>query len=430
MKNLSPFQLAVMVLFGFFIVIGVTVFALSRDTSSSSRANLVVWGTIEESAFNALAKASTLDGNDLIAVTYVQKDSTDFNQDFIEALAEGVGPDIVILRDDFVHKNSSKLFTIPYKNMPEGTFKSKFIEESEIFLTKEGVLAVPLIIDPMVLYWNRDIFTNNLVSQPPEYWDQVYPLVEKMTKKDSGGNVLQSVIALGESRNITNSKDILAMLLLQAGTTITSRSGDKVVSTFNLPYDLPVPPSDSAISFYTQFSNPTSNYYTWNRSLPTSLNMFLGGNLAMYIGFASEIFSIQQKNSNLNFNVTYVPQTRNTARKTVFGHMYTMSITKQSKNVASAFAAIMALTEVPALEALETVTSLPPVRRDMLANRPSDAYRSIFYSSALISRSWIDPEPTATTNLFRDMIEGITSGKLRQFEAISRANAELGSLLK
>lgn len=150
----------------------------------------------------------------------------------------------------------------------------------------------------------------------------------------------------------------------------------------------------------------------------------------MYIGFSSEIFGIQQKNSNLNFDVTNVPQTRNTAKKTTFGHMYSMSITKQSKNITSAFAVINAFTEVLPLKSLEAVTNLPPVRRDMLVDKPTDAFRSVFYNSALISRSWIDPDPTASSFTFRDMIESITSGKSRVGEASGRANQELNDQLK
>jgi len=158
--------------------------------------------------------------------------------------------------------------------------------------------------------------------------------------------------------------------------------------------------------------------------------MFLSGNLAMYLGFASEIFSIEKKNSNLNFDVTSVPQTRNTNKKTVFGHIYSFAITKQSKNVAGSYTVINALTEVAPLTALEKETSLPPIRRDMLANKPSDAFRSVFYTSALISSTWIDPEPVASSNTFRDMVESVTSGRSRVLEAVSRADQELKALLK
>jgi ABC-type glycerol-3-phosphate transport system substrate-binding protein len=255
-------------------------------------------------------------------------------------------------------------------------------------------------------------------------------LVNKTTRRDKNANILQSTMALGEWRNITNAKEIVSMFLLQAGTSITSRSGSEVVSVLNSQFDYPIVPSQSAINFYTQFANPTSPAYTWNRSLPQSFNMFLSGTLATYIGFASEIFSIQQKNSNLNFDVTYVPQIRDTTKKTVFGRMYALAIVKQSRQISGAFLAVNALTEATSIKELETLTNLPPVRRDLLANKPVDAFRTVFYNSALISRSWIDPDSVGSEKVFRDMIETVTSGRGKLSEALYQANAELGALLK
>lgn len=274
------------------------------------------------------------------------------------------------------------------------------------------------------------MFSNALVSQPPKYWDEVYGLINKITRKDTSGNVLQSALALGEWTNITNAKEILTMLLLQAGTPITSRTAQGVDSVLNGQFGYPVAPSQSATNFYTQFSNPTGAAYTWNRSLPTSLNFFLSGNLAMYLGFASEIFSIQQKNSNLNFDVTSVPQIRDVTKRTVFAHMYAFSIVKQSKQLSGAFTAISALTQDAPIKSLEAVTNLPPVLRSLVGTKPADPFREVFYNSALLAHSWIDPDPAKSTKIFRDMIESITSGRSRPLDALSVANEQLQAALK
>ncbi len=430
MSNLSSFKIAVLSFFGLFIIIGIAVFALSKASNAGLSANIKIWGTISSETFNNMYNASPLKENKNLTITYVKKDAEDFDQDFVEALAEGNGPDIVLLREDYIYKHRNKLFTIPYASYPERDFKDKFIEIGEMFLTKNGISAIPFMVDPMVMYWNRDIFTNNLISQPPRYWDQIYSILEKTTRKDDNANVLQSAIALGEWRNITNAKEIVSMMFIQAGTPITSKSGENVVSVLNSQFNNAVTPGQTALNFYTQFSNPTSKSYTWNRSLPSSLNMFLSGNLAMYLGFASEIFNIQQKNPNLNFDVTNVPDTRDTGKRAVFAHMYAFAITKQSKNLNASFTAINSFTEPAALKSLESQTNLPPVRRDMLAEKPTAAYMSVFYSSALVSRSWTDPNPIESSNVFRDMIESITSGKSRSYEALSKANQDLTQLLK
>lgn len=428
---MSTFKIVVTGIFVAAFVIGIAVFALSKGSNSSGvSANLVVWGTISNQAFDTAYKNSSLKSNKQITITYVQKDSSTFDTDFVEALAEGTGPDIVIIRDDYIYKNRNKLFVIPYANYSQRTFMDTFIETGEVFLAPDGIVALPFTVDPMVMYWNRDIFSNASVSEPPKYWDEIYSLITKTTERDNNANVLKSTIALGEWDNITNAKDIVTMLLLQAGTPITSRTSTGVTSVLNERFNYPITPSQSAINFYTQFSNPTSPAYTWNRALPQSLNMFLSGNLATYIGFASEVFNIQQKNSNLNFDVTYVPQIRDATKNIVFGQMYALAIVKQSKQIAGAFLAVTGLTENVALKELETVTNLPPVRRDLLAVKPTDAFRAVFYNSALLAHTWIDPDSVGSEKVFRDMIETITSGRDRLSGALDQADVQIGALLK
>lgn len=427
---MSTFKIVVTAIFAVSFVVGVGLFAVSKGTSSKVTADLAVWGTVPSEVFNTALENSSLKGSKLIKIRYVEKNISTFDTEFIEALADGVGPDIVIIRDDYVYKNRNRLFVIPYANYTERSFKDNFIEAGEIFLSPQGVVALPFMIDPMVMYWNRDLFSNSLIAEVPKYWEDFYGLVEKTTKRDSNANILQSTVAMGEWSNITNAKEIISMLMLQAGTPITSRTETGVSSVLNSKLNYTIIPAESAINFYTQFSNPTSQNYTWNRSLPTSLNMFLSGKLATYIGFASEIFSIQQKNSNLNFDVTYVPQIREASKKTVFGRMHAVALVKQSTQLAGAFTAVSALTESSALKSLEAITNLPPVRRSLIGSKPTDAFRVVFYNSALISKSWIDPDLVGSNKVFRDMIDSITSGRSRVSGAIDRADVELGLLLK
>ncbi len=429
MNETSTFKIVVIAVFVLSMVIGIVLFAISK-VGSTGESNLVIWGPISADQFHAAYIASSVAHSKTIKVEYVEKDPTTFDAEFTEALAEGSGPDIVILRDEYLYKERNKLFVIPFANYSERTFKDTFIEGGELYLTPEGVLALPFMVDPMVMYWNRDMFSNALISQSPKYWDEITPMLDKITRKDTSGNVLTSTIALGEWRNILNSKEVFATLLLQAGTPIVARTKDGVKSQLTAQFNYPVRPGQSALNFYTQFSNPTSPNYTWNRSLPNSLTFFLSGKLSMYIGFASEIFGIQQKNPNLNFDVSVVPQIRDAERQTVYAHIYSLSIVKQSKQLAGAYTAVLALIEPAAINALAPITNLPPVRRDLLASRPSDAFKVVFYNSALISKSWLDPDPKASSNTFRDMIEGVTSGNLRSTEALERANDELNSQIQ
>lgn len=428
---MSNFKIALTAIFAICFVVGIVLFAMYKGGNGQTTSHITVWGTISSEAFDTAYKASSVSKNKYIITKYVQKNTATFEGDFVEALADGVGPDMVILRDDMLYNNRNKLFVIPYQNYSERTFKDQFVEGAEMFLRSDGVSAVPLMIDPMVMYWNRDIFGNALVSQPPKYWDEIYDLINKMTKRDSSANIMKSAVALGEYGNINNAKEIISLVLLQAGTPIVGydRRSGSYSSVISSQFNGSITPGQSALDFYTQFSNPTSASYTWNRSLPTSLNFFLAGNLAMYMGFASDIFSIQQKNPNLNFDVTDVPQIRGADAKIGFAHIYAMALVKQSKFINASFNVISGLTEPSAQTALEKATNLPPVRRDLLSAKPEDAFRTVFYNSSLISRSWIDPDPAQTATIFRNMIESITSGKARTFEALGAAGESINSLL-
>ncbi len=133
---MSKFQLAILAIFSICIFIGVALFALSKNKASEGKSNLVIWGTMSRETFDAIASASDLQGSGDITVNYVKKDVARFDSDFIEALAEGTGPDIVILREDQIHKHRNKIFIIPYKSYTERMFKDTFIEGGEFERTR------------------------------------------------------------------------------------------------------------------------------------------------------------------------------------------------------------------------------------------------------------------------------------------------------
>ena len=54
----------------------------------------------------------------------------------------------------------------------ERDFKNTYIEEGELYLAANGILGLPITVDPMVMYWNRDIFSSAAIAAPPSYWDE------------------------------------------------------------------------------------------------------------------------------------------------------------------------------------------------------------------------------------------------------------------
>ena len=303
MPKLSVFQTILLAAFGALAVAGVLIFALVvGGNTGNSIGPITIWGTLEEGAFRAVIRQISENDDRLTQVTYIQKDEVGYASELTEALASGTGPDLFLLRQDYAVRDAGKVFPIPFDRFPETQFRNTFIEAADPYIGSEGILAIPLLADPLVLYWNKDMLSTAGYANPPRYWDEVNGMAQKITKRDDAGQLLKSAVSFGEYRNVTHAKDILATLMLQAGSSITAkdstgrlrpalaaRAGDRLQA------------AESALRFYTEFSNPSKKSYSWNRSLPLSLSYFLSGDLGVYFGFASEIYNIISTN-NLNVN--------------------------------------------------------------------------------------------------------------------------------
>jgi ABC-type glycerol-3-phosphate transport system substrate-binding protein len=426
---MSKFQIVLSALFVVFIVGGVLSFALYRG-GRANVAKVTIWGDISEYDFSELMSNKDLSQDNTVTITYKEKSPETIDTEFTESLAEGTGPDLIILTQDKLWKNKSKLMLIPNSSVSDSDFKKTFVEEGELFQTETGTYALPVTIDPLVLYYNRDLLSNAGQAKPISYWDEIYAASTNLSKKDAAGNIVASTIALGEARNIPNYKDIFSLLMLQAGTPITAFVGSSLRSQISNTFDLPVAPGESALDFYTQFSNPTKTFYSWNRSLINAQNHFASGDSAYYIGFASEYRTLKNKNPTLNFAVAPVPQSRVGAKTLTFARIRGIAISRGSANQAAALIVASKLISKDIQNLLSGITYLPPVRRDLLSAKPSDSTLSVFYTAALQSKGWLDPDVEATAAVFREAIESVTSGRARTAEAINKASREVDTLIK
>ncbi len=427
MSSMSRFQLFFM---GALVILGVggaILFATAKGKGGAGTVSVVMWGAIETTDVSNFISLLSTESKD-IEISYIEKDPASIEEELISALASGKGPDMILLPQDLVVKQLDKFYVIPFESYSARVFKDSFIRQGELFMLPEGIVGLPFMIDPMVMYWNRDIFTNAGQALPPTTWTDFVALAPKIIKKDSNNNVTQSLVAFGEMRNVSHAKDMVSLLSLQAGTPIVSRTSDGVLmSVFDIKGS-GIPPAEQAVSFYTEFSNPVKPSYSWNRSMPKDKDAFIAGKLAVYFGYASEVDEIRAANPNLDFDVALVPQA--TDKKLTFGKMHAVALLKSSPKVISAWQAAITLTSTEAQKLWVDQSGLPPVRRDMLGTLPGDEYKSIFYQSALISSAWLDPYRESTNGIFMRLVENVTAGRLRVSESVQTASVEIDNLLR
>ncbi len=422
----SSFQMILLAIFGTAAVAGVLIFAfLVGSNTGTSTGAVTIWGTFDEATFQSILRQLVESDDRLRLVSYVQKDEDTFDAELTNALASGTGPDLFILRSDQTIADASKVQMIPYSQLSRDTFRNLWAEAADSFLAPEGVVGLPFAVDPFVLYWNRNMLSSAGIAQPPTYWENLYDLTRAVSKKDDAGSITKSAIALGEYANVNYAKSILSMLMLQAGGRITYRDGsDSLVSGMTTRVGDTGQPGDSALQFYTQFSNPSSPDYSWNRSLPEARVAFSQGDLALYLGPASEEALIRRLNPNLNFSIaTTVPQVKNASPDQVVdaGYAYAFAIPKTAKNPSGALTAAYLLAAPESSRLIALGYGFASARRDILTGT-AQGNEATFNRMALLVRTWEDPDPKETDRIFKDMIESVTSGAARTIEAIQRAD--------
>src|SRR3989338_5304164 len=419
---MNSFQTIILGIFGFFIIAGLLAVALVKQSGGQSVVSLSLWGSVEKSAVEEIIRSSF--DSETLRVSYREIPEGSLDQEIIEALAAGHGPDMVLLPLELLTRYKDKLQIIPYATYTERTFKDAFIQEGDLFLVPKGIASFPFSLDPLVMYFNRDFLDEAGQAEPPKFWDEFIALGKNLTLRDDDGNISRSAVALGEYRNISYAREILATLLMQGGSPIVAKdsSGNRVSLNQSSSY--------SILDFYTEFANPEKPVYSWNRSLPNSRAEFLASRLGVYFGLGSEYKELQSGNPNLDFDVALFPRPRNSSVGITYGKLTGVSILRTASNPSVALQVALTLTTAKAGGILHSKTGLPPVQRGLLANKPTDAYGAIMYDSATRARGFLDPNPKVSAEVFRNMIESVTSGKARSSEALGKAQSELQSALR
>ena len=428
------FQLILIIVFIICAVAGVLVFAGIIPIGESKKVsplqgNVTMWGTSSTSLMNPLVTKFN-NANPTVVLKYVQKFPDTFNQDLLEALASGEGPDLFILPDNLAYSYSDKIYPIPYLNYPLVNFKNIYASAGEVFLTQKGILALPLSIDPLMMYYNRSTLDSNNIVYPPSTWDTFLEMVSSMTLKDDTNQIVKSAVALGQFSNVTNAKDIIITLFMQSGNPIVvQKEGGFFTTTFG-DTEEDYPDLSPTLSFYTNFADPLKKTYSWNKSLPASRDFFSADKLAFYFGFASELQDLINKNPNQNFAVAPIPQVKNANVKVTTAHVNGIAVSAFSKNLTTAYGVASMLASGDFAKEYVAILGVAPARRDLLALKPTDDYYPIIYSSALISKSWLDPSPKDSDNIFRLMVDGVLSNNYDPKEAVDQASGRLNLLLR
>jgi len=433
--KISLFQGILFAVCGVAALVGLFVFATYTSNSSGSNGvgTVVIWGVLPEADIQAFLDEISKTEVTLKSVSYVEKNPATLPNDLAAAIATGTGPDLVLASQEELHALAKFITPILSTQLSPATFTSAFIEGGQIFAAADGYYGVPFLVDPLVLFSNRTILSSSGIAKAPTTWEGLTGLVPGVAVMTPARQIVRGLIALGTYDNVHNSRGILSTLFIQTGVPLTTAGssgglnvdlGEGISSSGNASV------GQAVLGFYTQFADPSKVSYTWNASLRDSQQAFLAGDLALYLGFASEAKFIKAANANLNFGVTPVPQPATASAKSVYGLVYTLMTPIGAKNPAGAYQAAVLLSNPAEQIAAATATGLAPVTLNELATAPADPIAAVAYAEALYTKGWLSPLPVSTDAIFSSMITDVITGRSNPSSALTSAGRALSALLQ
>ncbi len=437
-KDLNIFQLLTIVVFLIIGIIGIGMFATGKSGSGGSGYKSTIWGVLPKSDIDSGLDSFRIRGIDP-SFTYVEYPEEGFEQVILKAIAEGRGPDAIIFPDYMYYSQLNKLLTIPYTTVTAETYRNTYLDIAKNFTTQDGIKAFPIIIDPLVMYYNIDILKSEGILIPPKDWVEFSNLSDKVVRKQDNGIIDRAYTALGQYENIDHAKKILFTMLSQVGIELSFfdiTQGSYVSGLLNAKNTSQSQQSSNVLSrevmvYYTEFANPTKTAYTWNKSFKSSREAFLAGDLAIYFGPGSEVEYMLTRNPNLNFAIAAVPQAYED-KKVTHGRVYSIGFMVTSKNPNATYQDTMSFFNTYEFnESLSNATKLASVRRDVLSKSnlaKSSADAAVINNSAIYAKTWLDPDFASTDIIFSNMVNSIVNGTQNLSDAISDASERLDKL--
>lgn len=397
-------------------------------------ATLEIWSAYDDQGVYTELIEAYQNVNKRITINFQKKSPDTYEQELVNALASGKGPDIFIIHNTWLPKHKTKISPMPQLEgfINAQDFQNMFVDVAyQDFVSENKIYAIPLYIDTLALYYNKDFLNSAGISFPPANWDEFMDDVEKLTKKDQWGNIERSGVAMGTAQNINRSTDILALLMLQTGTEMVSQDYRNAV--FNQATHLKgesFNPGRDALRFYTDFSNPTKRVYCWNRSMPYSIDAFYQGKAAMMINYSYNIDTIRAKSPYLNFGIAPVPQIKNRDFDINYPNYWALTVSRNSKYPEAAWQFILYLSQKENLKKYSETAKRPVSRRDLIEWQRENPDLGVFANQALSAKSWYQIDSQAIETIFADMVESVVLGAETINQALDKAADQITILMK
>lgn len=400
------------------------------NNNKSEQINLVYWGLWEpESVMKPIIDQyeATHPG---VNIEYTQKSFTQYAENSYTRIVQGTtantpAPDIIKIHNTWLPKYQDYLAPMPSTTMTTQEYKRAFYPTvSEDFTGDDGkIYAMPIGIDGLTLFYNKKLLKEAGYDTPPTDWDTFIEAAKKLTKTDGNGKITQAGVAMGTSKNIVHSADILNLLLLQNGVDVLPEGEYET----NLDSNKATISLDFYVSFYEE-------HKVWSPDLRNELDMFYSGKLAMFFAPSWRAFDIATAAPQVEFGMAPVPQIANNENIN-YAMYWGEAVSKKSSYQEEAWEFIEYLSEPAQLKTMYQNSSSirlfgqPYPRVDMAGDMSTNKYVNPVLQMAPTMDAWKMGDQAYVEESLKTAINSVAEGAATSSSALKEAKTRIDTKL-
>ncbi|MFH0951877.1 MAG: extracellular solute-binding protein [Patescibacteria group bacterium] len=394
--------------------------------------------------------------------------NTDYQETLLNAWARDTGPDIFSLPNDWLGQYTDFIAPLPaatnvyqfsthrvlFRDQTEvnpvtvasltaDQLRQRFVDVviSDVFLRPDkkspfGIYGLPLSVDTLALYYNRDLLSAAGIAVPATTWKELTNHVSQLTILDNQNNILQSGIALGTAVNVNEAADIWSLLAIQNGAQMINADSSQIIfGTEQNNYGL------RALEFYTDFADFAKEVYSWNQVMPDSIDSFTQGKLAYYIGYRSDRELITSQAPTLNYAISSIPHINSDGTDAQlsssglpvpvsFASYWIETVSKKSQHIDEAWDFLQFATAAENVTAYLDTNGKVSALRNIVNIQRTDTDKQVFAEQAINARSWYHGNNAlATEGYINSMITSVVDSANSSLSAINLAAQQITQTL-
>lgn len=431
-------------------------------TATTEKKEIVFWNLFDNSDSLKGQIQAFESSHPGVKVTYKKFVNVDeYWRTIVNELAEGEGPDIFAVNNNWIKQHSKKFQPLPMDSVeipmnPEIFRQTFFNVAGEDLIIDNQILGIPLSIDTLALYYNKKIFGDNIIDsdEPADTWEKLKEQVITLTKANNSIERFGvSGVAMGRADNILRATDILYLLMVQQGAQFYDDTGKKAIfatkqgvaeGTGQAYY-----PAEEALNLYTSFGIPSYRHYAWNEFITgkapdeKEINPFARGKTAMIFGYSFLYNQISDTIQGLtktggehitleDVGIAPVPQLYNyaeTGKQDAYANYFPLVVSRNTAYPAEAWNLLLYLSTAESLQAYHEKTHKPTSRKDMGDAQSIEPLWGVFARQASYAKNLQLYDFEKFNDYFAEAIQSVVKSKKTAKEALEITQKKVNCLL-